>query len=246
MRIEKRLSQTFKDFADSGKAGGVVLIVCRLVSLAIANSPVGEGYLHFWHLHVVGLSVEHWINDALMAVFFLLIGLELERELYNGELSDLRNALLPILAAAGGIAVPALIHFGLLGMGEARACRPGLIRRGGQTVPPVHFAPPIRQCRMDERPHFKWRNCHGDVICSRFDAVVTAYWDKVALPALHHAETEAAFWANNNEGGAVFAHAEVVDQQLVTARCRGRASQPRVGQRVISNAPSGWEAHHRF
>jgi NhaA family Na+:H+ antiporter len=113
MRIEKRLSQTFKRFADSGKAGGVVLIVCTLASLAIANSPVGEGYLHFWHLNVVGLSVEHWINDALMAVFFLLIGLELERELYNGELSDLRNALLPILAAAGGIVVPALIHFGL-------------------------------------------------------------------------------------------------------------------------------------
>jgi hypothetical protein len=70
---------------------------------------------------------------------------------------------------------------------------------------------------MDGLPHFKWRNCHGDVICNRFDAVITAYWDKVALPALHHAEAEVAFWANNNEGGAVFAYAEVVDQQLVTA-----------------------------
>jgi Na+:H+ antiporter, NhaA family len=58
------------------------------------------------------MSVEHWINDALMAIFFLLIGLELERELYNGELSSLKNALLPIFAALGGIAVPALIHFG--------------------------------------------------------------------------------------------------------------------------------------
>lgn len=113
MRIQRKLSNTFKRFSESGKAGGIVLILCTLASLALANSPVGEGYLGFWHLYVAGLSVEHWVNDALMAVFFLLIGLELERELYNGELSDLRNALLPIVAAAGGIAVPALIHFGL-------------------------------------------------------------------------------------------------------------------------------------
>jgi NhaA family Na+:H+ antiporter len=115
MRIQRKLSNTFKRFSESGKAGGIVLILCTLASLALANSPVGEGYLGFWHLYVAGLSVEHWVNDALMAVFFLLIGLELERELYNGELSDLRNALLPIVAAAGGIAVPALIHFGLNG-----------------------------------------------------------------------------------------------------------------------------------
>ncbi|HEY0491764.1 MAG TPA: Na+/H+ antiporter NhaA [Telluria sp.] len=115
MRIEKRLSNTFKEFAESGKAGGVVLILCTIVSLTIANSPWSEPYLHFWHLNIAGLSIEHWINDALMAVFFLLIGLELERELYNGELSELRNALLPIFAAAGGIAVPALIHFWLNG-----------------------------------------------------------------------------------------------------------------------------------
>ena len=115
MRIEKRLSNTFKEFSESGKAGGIVLILCTMVSLIVANSPWGEPYLHFWHLNIAGLSVEQWINDALMAVFFLLIGLELERELYNGELSDLRNALLPIFAAAGGIAVPALIHFWLNG-----------------------------------------------------------------------------------------------------------------------------------
>jgi len=113
MRIEQRLSATFKEFAQSGKAGGVILILCTLASLAVANSPWGASYLAFWHLDLAGLSVELWINDALMAVFFLLIGLELERELQNGELSDLRNALLPIVAAAGGIAVPALIHFTL-------------------------------------------------------------------------------------------------------------------------------------
>lgn len=115
MRIERRLSKTFQEFIASGKAGGAILILCTLVSLAIANSAWGSSYLGFWHIPLGGLSVELWINDALMAVFFLLVGLELKRELVNGELSDLRTALLPILAAAGGIAVPAGIHFALNG-----------------------------------------------------------------------------------------------------------------------------------
>ncbi|MEO5934454.1 MAG: Na+/H+ antiporter NhaA [Duganella sp.] len=115
MSVERGLSNTFKQFTESSKSGGIVLILCTLISLSIANSPFGAAYLGFWHQIVAGLSVEHWINDALMAVFFLLIGLELERELYSGELSDMRNALLPMLAAVGGIAVPALIHFGMNG-----------------------------------------------------------------------------------------------------------------------------------
>lgn len=115
IRIERPLSHTFKEFIESSKSGGIVLILCTILSLSIANSSLGPAYLGFWHQYVAGLSIEHWVNDALMAIFFLLIGLELERELYNGELSDLRNAMLPMLAAAGGIAVPALIHFGLNG-----------------------------------------------------------------------------------------------------------------------------------
>jgi NhaA family Na+:H+ antiporter len=106
-----RLSQTFNRFFESEKAGGIVLIACTVISLLLANSPVGQEYLRFWDAQVAGLSVELWVNDALMAMFFLLIGLELERELYSGELSNFRNALLPVLAAAGGIAAPALIHF---------------------------------------------------------------------------------------------------------------------------------------
>lgn len=113
MHVQIPLSHTFKKFAQSGKAGGIILIVCTIVSLAIANSPLGEGYLGFWHLPLAGLSVELWVNDALMAVFFLLIGLELKRELYNGELSDRKKAMLPMIAAASGIAVPALIHLSL-------------------------------------------------------------------------------------------------------------------------------------
>jgi NhaA family Na+:H+ antiporter len=111
--VQQRLTNTFQRFFESEKAGGVLLIVCTVVSLLLANSPVGQQYLGVWHVDVAGLSVEHWINDGLMAIFFLLIGLELKRELYNGELSSFRNALLPIVAAAGGIAVPALIHFAL-------------------------------------------------------------------------------------------------------------------------------------
>jgi NhaA family Na+:H+ antiporter len=107
------LTQAFKDFIHSSKAGGIILILCTIASLAIANSPAGGAYLDFWHARIGGGSIEFWVNDALMAVFFLMIGLELERELYAGELSDLRNALLPIVAACGGIGVPALIHFGL-------------------------------------------------------------------------------------------------------------------------------------
>ncbi len=91
----------------------MILVVCALISLVLANSQFSDPYLGFWKREIGGLSLEHWINDALMAVFFLLIGLELERELYSGELSNLKNALLPIFAAIGGMLGPALIHFSL-------------------------------------------------------------------------------------------------------------------------------------
>jgi NhaA family Na+:H+ antiporter len=108
-----RLSTTFSRFFDAEKSGGFLLVLCTAASLAIANSAAGLDYVAFWHAEVGGLSLEHWINDLLMTVFFLLIGLELERELYVGELADFRTALLPIVAAAGGVVVPALIHFSL-------------------------------------------------------------------------------------------------------------------------------------
>ena len=109
--VARTLSDTFNKFFDSEQSGGNLLIVCTVLSLAITNSPIGHDYLSFWQSSVGPLSLEHWINDALMAIFFLLIGLELERELYVGELSDFKNALLPIVAAIGGMVAPALIHF---------------------------------------------------------------------------------------------------------------------------------------
>lgn len=106
-----KLTLLFKDFFESEKAGGLILLICTAASLALANSVWGPAYQHFWHLDVLGRPVEFWINDGLMTVFFLLIGLEIEREMYAGELSDLRNALLPVVAATGGMAMPALLHF---------------------------------------------------------------------------------------------------------------------------------------
>lgn len=107
-----KLTKTFKEFFDNEKSSGFLLIACSIVSLLVANSMFSESYLSFWKSYVGGLTVSYWINDGLMAVFFLLIGLELKRELYKGELSDLKSAMLPIFAALGGIALPALIHFG--------------------------------------------------------------------------------------------------------------------------------------
>jgi NhaA family Na+:H+ antiporter len=109
--IKRKLSKSYQEFFDSEKSSGIILIVCTIISLLLANVFVGEKYLEFWHKYVGGLSIEHWINDGLMAVFFLLIGLELKRELYRGELSNFKNAMLPIFAAAGGLGTPALIHF---------------------------------------------------------------------------------------------------------------------------------------
>ncbi|MCS6875070.1 MAG: Na+/H+ antiporter NhaA [Pyrinomonadaceae bacterium] len=111
--IQKRLTASFKEFFESEKTAGLLMIFCTAVSILLANYFLGERYTNFWHSYIGGLSIEHWINDGLMAIFFLLIGLELERELYNGELSSLKTALLPIFAAGGGVLVPALIHFSL-------------------------------------------------------------------------------------------------------------------------------------
>jgi NhaA family Na+:H+ antiporter len=100
-------TKLFHDFFESEKAGGFILIICTIVSLLVANSVWSESYLHIWHSQIGNQSIEYWINDGLMTIFFLLIGLELEREVYVGELSNFKNALLPISAALGGMIVPA-------------------------------------------------------------------------------------------------------------------------------------------
>ena len=108
-----RATRLFREFFESERAGGLLLIACTLISLIAANSIIGEDYIQLWESKLGGTSISHWINDALMAVFFLLVGLELEREVYIGELSNIRNASLPIAAALGGMLVPAGIHLAL-------------------------------------------------------------------------------------------------------------------------------------
>lgn len=113
-----KLSDLFRKFYAISRSGGGILLLCTLVSLALANSAFSDGWLNFWHTHV-GIqnpnfhlyhSLTDWINDGLMTLFFLLVGLEIERELIVGELSDRRQAAMPIIAAIGGMLAPALLY----------------------------------------------------------------------------------------------------------------------------------------
>ena len=142
------ITRLFLDFFKSEKFSGFLLIGCTAVSLLLANSSWGEAYAHFWHHPFAGLTVELWINDGLMAVFFLLVGLEIEREIYIGELSTFRHAVLPIVAAVGGMVVPAGIHLFLnngtptasgagIPMATDIAFALGILSLAGKAVPPA-------------------------------------------------------------------------------------------------------------
>src|SRR6266481_7087958 len=109
----------FQRFFRTETVGGLVLLVFGLAALAIANSPLAETYDHVWEIpltlgivnHQLSLSLHEWINDGLMAVFFLLVGLEIKRELLVGELASVKKAALPIACAIGGMIVPAAIYW---------------------------------------------------------------------------------------------------------------------------------------
>jgi NhaA family Na+:H+ antiporter len=104
-----RVTKAFISFFESEKAGGLILLLCTAFSLVISNTSFSESYFAIWHHPIANHSFEHWINDGLMAIFFLMIGLELEREVYKGELSKFKDAILPISGALGGMLFPALI-----------------------------------------------------------------------------------------------------------------------------------------
>ncbi|NMH29192.1 Na+/H+ antiporter NhaA [Flavobacterium silvaticum] len=106
-----RITKIFHTFFESERSGGIVLLGATIFSLLIANSFFNEMYSAFWATEIGGESILSWVNDALMAIFFLLIGLELEREIYIGELSDIKKAAMPIIGAIGGMIVPAVIYF---------------------------------------------------------------------------------------------------------------------------------------
>ncbi len=117
----ERIVRPFQDFADKQSSGGILLIAATMVALAWANSPWSESYAALWHTKLtVGIGdfsiskdLTHWINDGLMAIFFLVVGLEIKREVLVGELSSVRDAALPVAAAVGGAVVPALIYLAI-------------------------------------------------------------------------------------------------------------------------------------
>src|SRR5919199_298856 len=116
-----RIFRPIQEFIHTSAAGGIVLMVATSIALGLANSPLADAYNAVLETHIVisigafrlDDSVLHWINDGLMAIFFFLVGLEIKREVRAGELANLRAALLPIVAALGGVAVPALLYLAL-------------------------------------------------------------------------------------------------------------------------------------
>lgn len=112
IRNKKTLSAAVSGFMSSPAAGGIILILASAAAIVIANTSLQEGYESLLKYKTAGLSVEHWVNDGLMAIFFLFVGLEIKRELLAGQLSTWSQRALPGFAALGGVAVPALIYAG--------------------------------------------------------------------------------------------------------------------------------------
>lgn len=121
-RTARRQARALVALFKSASAGGIILIIASAAAIVVANSPLAEMYRGLLHYSFAGLSVELWVNDALMAIFFLLVGLEIKRELLIGQLATWGQRALPGLAALGGMAVPALIYLGFnLSNGETVA-----------------------------------------------------------------------------------------------------------------------------
>jgi NhaA family Na+:H+ antiporter len=126
-RAFSRVLTPFGEFIHRQTTGGLLLMGTAIIALLLANSFLADAYMHLIHTPVsinvgnwgIDMSLHHWVNDGLMALFFFVVGLELKREIMVGELSDLRQAALPIIAAIGGMAVPALIYLAFNPVGPA-------------------------------------------------------------------------------------------------------------------------------
>src|SRR5207247_2118403 len=120
-RLVEQALNTLQRFLHVEAISGAVLLVAAAAALIWANSPVAHSYHDFWHLPVtIGLgelvfsrSLHFWVNDVLMTVFFLVVGMEIRREIHEGALSRLDEAMLPLIAAVGGVVLPALIYLSL-------------------------------------------------------------------------------------------------------------------------------------
>jgi Na+:H+ antiporter, NhaA family len=112
-----RIIRPFQAFAENKTSGGILLLLCTVAALAWANSPWAESYTALWHTNftvsfggrTLSRDLHFWVNDLLMVIFFFVVGLEIKREVLVGELASMRQAALPIVAAVGGVVVPALI-----------------------------------------------------------------------------------------------------------------------------------------
>jgi len=113
--IVPRPRSALRSFLASEASGGILLMIAAALAMIVANSPVGPAYFHALHEKLGPLSIQHWINDGLMALFFLLVGLEIKREFVDGHLARWEDRGLPIIAAVGGMAAPALIYLGIAG-----------------------------------------------------------------------------------------------------------------------------------
>jgi Na+:H+ antiporter, NhaA family len=129
-RLFGTILSPFERFIRRTTAGGIVLVGTAVLAMALANSPWSTEFHHFWETPLgvgiaggrrLGLSLHEWVNEGLMTLFFLLVGLELKREILVGELSSLRNAVLPVAGAAGGMIVPALVYHAFNPSGPAAA-----------------------------------------------------------------------------------------------------------------------------
>ena len=113
--IRKNLFNPVRELADNGRLSGILLILATILSILFSNSGNASSYLKIWHLEIgpefLSRSILHWINEGLMPVFFLLVGIEIKREMVSGELSPMRQAILPGFAAIGGMLAPALLYF---------------------------------------------------------------------------------------------------------------------------------------
>lgn len=122
-RSIRRALRPLRDFLHTESAGGALLVAAAVVALVWANSPWRHGYDSLWHTeigievgsHALRMSLQHWLNDGLMTVFFLVVGLEIKRELTSGHLAGLRAATLPIAAAVGGMVLPAALYLAIAG-----------------------------------------------------------------------------------------------------------------------------------
>jgi Na+:H+ antiporter, NhaA family len=127
--IDNILLKPLSRFINNSTSSGIVLFATAVIAMILANSPLQDAYHHFWHHtfsigfneYIVSKSLHHWINDGLMSIFFFVIGLELKKEIMMGELSKPKNAVLPICAGLGGMAIPALLYLALNSSGEASA-----------------------------------------------------------------------------------------------------------------------------